>query len=421
MSHNRTMLYELRRVIFAGLILVASAHPVSAQTAPVPNNDPIYMRVVATPWPSDAAVLVGGGHRHSAYELYVTNFGKTKVRITELDVRGEKDGEPVMTQSAAGKQLAAMFVPASGDDGPKPNDPVLQPGQAGVFFIFADFDPARGAPDTLQTAIRIEQHGERAGSGTIQAAELDIDPPEPVAIRAPLLGMNWSAANGPSNTSAHRRAMLPAGGQPHIGQRYAIDWIQLGEDGNSFAGDKSKNQSYHAWDQEIHAVADGTIVEVKDGIPENVPNSGKIAGPITADTLAGNHIIEDLGDGHFAAYAHLRPGTLKVKENDTVHAGDVIAHLGNTGNSSEPHLHFQVCDAPSFFASEGLPFAIDKFTREDFKIDRANGHSKLSVKGGHPVTREEPMEDELDSFQEAGKSDAQISTPSRNLSTSPFP
>jgi hypothetical protein len=291
-----------------------------------------------------------------------------------------------------------MFMPGSGGDPTKPNNPILQPGQSGVFFIFADFAVGHADPDTFDTAIRIEQHGERSGSGTIHTAELDINPAVPIAIKSPLRGKNWSAGNGPSNTSPHRRSVLPVDGQPHIGQRYAIDWIQLGDDGNSFKGDKHKNSSYHAWDKEILAVAPGRVIEAKDGIPENIPESGKLAITITSDTLAGNHVIEDLGDGHFAAYAHLRPGTLKVKVGDTVHAGDVLGHLGNTGNSSEPHLHFQICDAPSFYDSEGLPFAIDQYTREDFKIDRANGHATLAVKSSHPVTREEPMEDELDSF-----------------------
>ncbi|MGH7925104.1 MAG: M23 family metallopeptidase, partial [Candidatus Binatus sp.] len=155
--------------------------------------------------------------------------------------------------------------------------------------------------------------------------------------------------------------------------------------------------SYHAWDQEIHAVADGKIVEVKDGIPENVPNSGKIAVPITYATLAGNHIIQQIGEDHYAAYAHLRPGTIKVKVGDTVHAGDVLAHLGNTGNSSQPHLHFQVCDAPSFVASEGLPFAIDQYTYEDYKIEKSP-KAALTVKASHAMTKQEPMEDELDAF-----------------------
>jgi len=393
-----TRSYRLWLVVIGVMILAGFWRPSYAEQAPpAPENDPLYMRVIASTWPSEAAILVGNGAKHSAYELYVTNAGSAPLKIVELTVQGKKNDEVVMTQTSAGKQLAAMFVPAPGD-GTKPHDPILQPGQAGVFFIFANFAPGHADPDSFDTAIRIEQHGPGSGSGTIQVAELDINPAAPITIQSPLRGKNWSAANGPSNTSPHRRAVLPANGQPHIGQRYAIDWIQLGDDGNSFTGDKHKNSSYHAWDQEIHAVADGKIVEVKDGLAENVPNSGKIAVTISSDTLAGNHIIQDLGDGHFAAYAHLRPGTLKVKVGDTVHAGDVIGRLGNTGNSSEPHLHFQVCDAPSFPDSEGLPFAIDKFTRDDFKIDKAKGHAALVVKSSHPVTHEEPMYDELDSF-----------------------
>jgi hypothetical protein len=388
----------MRLAVLGVMILAGFERPSFAEQAPpAPENDPLYMRVIASTWPSEAAILVGNGGNHSAYELYVTNAGSAPLKIVELTVQGKKNDEVVMTQTSAGKQLAAMFVPAPGD-GTKPHDPILQPGQAGVFFIFANFAPGHADPDSFETAIRIEQHGPTSGSGTIQVAELDINPAAPITIQSPLRGKNWSAANGPSNTSPHRRAVLPANGQPHIGQRYAIDWIQLGDDGNSFTGDKHKNSSYHAWDQEIHAVADGKIVEVKDGLAENVPNSGKIAVTISSDTLAGNHIIQDLGDGHFAAYAHLRPGTLKVKVGDTIHAGDVIGRLGNTGNSSEPHLHFQVCDAPSFPDSEGLPFAIDKFTRDDFKIDNAKGHTALVVKSSHPATLEEPMEDELDIF-----------------------
>jgi hypothetical protein len=395
------MMYRFRLLVLVALISLAFAQSSLAQqmAPPVPENDPLYMRVVATPYPPEAQILDGADRRHSAYELYVTNFGNTPLKIAKLDVQGKDDDKVVVNQSATGKQLAAMFLPATGGDASKPNEPVLKPGETGVFFIFVDWLPDQGDPDAFDTAITIEQHGERSGSGTIHASALEKNSDDPIVISSPLRDKNWLAANGPSNTSVHRRAMLPVNGQPHIGQRYAIDWIQLGADGNSFTGDKSKNSSYHAWDQEIHAVANGKIVAVKDGIPENVPNSGRIAVPTTSETLAGNYIILDLGDGHFAAYAHLRPGTLKVKVGDTVHAGSVLAHLGNTGNSSEPHLHFQVCNAPSFPASEGLPFAIDKFTLQDYKIDKAqNGNQMLRVKSSHPVTKQEPMEDELDSF-----------------------
>ncbi len=383
-------------LILVALTSFAFAGSSFAQSPTAPENDPLYMRVVATPYPPEAQILDGAGHRHSAYELYVTNWGKTPLKITKLEVNGKEDQKIVATLSASGKQLAAMFVPASGD-GTKPNDPNLKPGETGVFFIFVDWLPGQDDPDTFDTAITIEQHGERSGSGTIHTAALDINQDDPIVIHSPLLGKNWLAANAPSNTSSHRRAMLPINGQPHIGQRYAIDWIQLGDDGQAFTGDEHDNKSYHAWDQEIHAVADGKIVEVKDGIPENVPNSGKLAVQITNDTLPGNDIIQQLSEDHYAAYAHLRPGTIKVKVGDTVHAGDVIAHLGNTGNSSEPHLHFQVCDAPSFPASEGLPFAIDQYTYDDYKIEKTPKPA-LTVKSSHPMTKQEPMEDELDSF-----------------------
>jgi hypothetical protein len=383
-------------LILGALTSFAFAVSSYAQPPTVPENDPLYMRVIATPYPPEAQILDGAGHRHSAYELYVTNWGKTPLKITKLEVNGKDDQKIVATLSATGKQLATMFVPIGGD-GTKPNDPALKSGETGVFFIFVDWLPGQDDPDTFDTAITIEQHGERSGSGTIHTAALEVNQDDPIVIRSPLLGKNWQAANGPSNNSPHRRAMLPVNGQPHIGQRYAIDWIQLGDDGKSFTGDEHDNKSYHAWDQEIHAVADGKIVEVKDGIPENVPNSGKLAVQMTYDTLAGNHIIQQLSEDHYAAYAHLRPGTIKVKVGDTVHAGDVLAHLGNTGNSSEPHLHFQVCDAPSFLASEGLPFAIDQYTYEDYKLDKAPKPA-LTVKSSHPMTKQEPMEDELDSF-----------------------
>src|SRR5262249_26524121 len=135
----------------------------------------------------------------------------------------------------------------------------------------------------------------------------------------------------------------------------------------------------------------------KDGIPENVPHSGKTAVPITLATLAGNHVIEELGGGRFAAYAHLRPGTIPVKPGDQVHPGEVLGKLGNSGNSSEPHLHFQICDAPSFADSEGLPFAIAKLKALGSATD-AGDRWKLKMTGEKPISRIEPMENELDSF-----------------------
>jgi murein DD-endopeptidase MepM/ murein hydrolase activator NlpD len=137
--------------------------------------------------------------------------------------------------------------------------------------------------------------------------------------------------------------------------------LQLNPDGRSFAGDQKDNKSYRCYGAEALAVADGTVVATKDGIPENIPGPSSRAVPITLETVGGNHIILDLGGGRFAFYAHLQPGSLRVKNGDKVRRGQVLGLVGNSGNSTEPHLHFHISDANSPLSSEGLPYVFSSF------------------------------------------------------------
>src|SRR5690606_39234627 len=120
------------------------------------------------------------------------------------------------------------------------------------------------------------------------------------------------AANGPGNFSVHRRAVLAVDGRARVSQRYAIDWVRP-ENGSTFRGKREDNSAYHAYGAEVIAVADGTIVAVKDGIPENVPGLTSRAVPITLETIGGNLVVHDIGQGQYAFYAHLQPGSLRVK------------------------------------------------------------------------------------------------------------
>jgi hypothetical protein len=180
-------------------------------------------------------------------------------------------------------------------------------------------------------------------------------------IGPPLSGGEWVALNGPSNDSGHRRAMIKIDGRPWIAQRFAIDWVRFRDNGETSKGDKKDNKSYLAYGSEVLAVADAVVATVKDGIPENVPGENSRAVAMTIDTLGGDHVILDLGGGHFAFYAHLQPGSLRVKAGDHVTRGQVLALVGNSGNSTEPHLHFHVSDRNSPLASEGIPYALDAF------------------------------------------------------------
>ena len=164
-----------------------------------------------------------------------------------------------------------------------------------------------------------------------------------VAITPPFGGGGgpWVAVNGPSNTSGHRRTAIPLDGEAQIGQRFATDWIKLGPDGLAFHGDSLVNSNWYGHGTPVVAVADGIVTEVKDGIIE-------------------------IGGGNYAFYAHLKPGSVAVKLGDRVKRGQQIGLLGNSGNSTAPHLHFHVTNGNSPLGSEGLPFVFEKFELLDW-------------------------------------------------------
>jgi murein DD-endopeptidase MepM/ murein hydrolase activator NlpD len=209
-------------------------------------------------------------------------------------------------------------------------------------------------------------------------------------ISPPLRGDNWVAGNGPSNTSGHRRTIIPIDGKARIPQRFAIDWVQLNPDGMTYTGDPLDNKNYRAYGSEALAVANGIVVATKDGIPQNVPGENSRAVPITLETVGGNHVILDLGNGHYAFYAHLQPGSLRVKVGDRVKRGQVLGLVGNSGNSTEPHLHFHIGDSNSPLGSEGIPYVFESFEARA-RSDAPLVKHKLEI----------PTEDEIVNFGES--------------------
>ena len=102
------------------------------------------------------------------------------------------------------------------------------------------------------------------------------------------------------------------------------------------------------------------MVKVIDGLPEQEP--GVFPEDISPDEADGNSVILDIGGGNYANYAHFQPGSIRVKEGDRVNRGDVLALVGNSGNSLAPHLHSHVMSSPLSLASNELPYLVDSFT-----------------------------------------------------------
>jgi hypothetical protein len=197
-----------------------------------------------------------------------------------------------------------------------------------------------------------------------------IDAGEPVVVGPPLAGDGWVALYGCCQPGfPHRSSPAPLNGQIINGQRFAIDWKRIDEAGAFYESDRDDNESHVDYGADILAVADGTVVTTLDGQAANKPGVLPAHDPVLRDQLTvenvdGNHIVLDLGDGHYAFYAHLRTGTLLVDEGDEVTAGQKLAELGNTGNANASHLHFHIMDGPSVLGSNGLPYVIDGFDYE---------------------------------------------------------
>ena len=149
-------------------------------------------------------------------------------------------------------------------------------------------------------------------------------------------------------------------GEIWTSEQFAIDFIQIGPNGSAVKpGDEGKKADPASWwgyGTPVLAVARGVVTEAVDKFENNVPLAPKAA---EGEDTPGNHVILDIGDGRYVAYAHLMPNSIKVKMGQHVQVGQLIANLGNTGNSDEPHLHFQVQNGPSFVRSHGLPFVFD--------------------------------------------------------------
>jgi hypothetical protein len=209
--------------------------------------------------------------------------------------------------------------------------------------------------------------------GIARVSELD----HPVVVELPLRG-EWSVERTPADR-------IPSHGTDLLGQRYAYDlvrtdhrpgfrlhpagtlrWLLLG----------GRTRDCLGWGQPVHAASDGAIVQAVDGVPERqwlhvarefwwaVKTTVAFArGGLNPARLAGNHVIMATA-GTFALYAHLVPGSVVVTRGQQVRAGEVLGRVGHSGNSTAPHLHFQLMDSADPLQATGVPCAFAAYRVE---------------------------------------------------------
>ncbi|MFD7629198.1 peptidoglycan DD-metalloendopeptidase family protein [Streptomyces sp. NPDC059851] len=191
---------------------------------------------------------------------------------------------------------------------------------------------------------------------------------EPAREVEPPVAGRWSAANSPADRT-------PSHGSHRLAQACAIDiTAEPGPQDPPHPGFARlwplvrPARAFPAFGAPLYAVADAVVVRVSDRQRDHLSRTSwpavlylllaeasvrDLAGP---DRIIGNHVVLDLGDGTYALYGHLKRGSLRVRAGERVTAGQLIAECGNSGNSTEPHLHFQLMDGPDPDTARGLPF-----------------------------------------------------------------
>lgn len=201
---------------------------------------------------------------------------------------------------------------------------------------------------------------------------------EPVEVASPVRG-RWTVVHSPASD-------VPSHGVRGYAQSHAVDIIHPRPEGTEptypVFGGFEKPERFTSFGEPLHAVADGTVVRALDSRRDHLSRTSWLAfaylmvidglrdlgGPAA---VVGNHVVIDHGDDVYSLYAHVRRGSTTVAAGDRVAAGDVIGQIGNSGNTSEPHLHFQMMDRPTVLRAAGLPFRLEGIEQPEGAFDRA--------------------------------------------------
>jgi len=337
----------MRNLAFAVLLMFASGAAATDRAAPLRQS--FDLQVPAAPAPvriEGVSVLV--------YELHLSNFSSEPLQLLGVEARDAERGAPLADY--AGAALVRRFDRLAAVQGSDAR--TLAPGQRGVLYLELALPAGAPLPRRLDHRIRYAPAGSEAAAVVVggdtpvaQAATLMLGPP--------VSGGPWIAIHHPDWPRGHRRVIYTVDGRARIPGRYAIDWVKLDAQGRSADGDPDLVANAYGYGAPVLAVADATVAAVRDDVTETarVSEHGKQA----LGDATGNYLALDLGDGRYAFYEHLKPGSVRVAPGQRVRRGEVVAALGFTGDSTGPHLHFHVADRASPLGAEGVAYEFQRF------------------------------------------------------------
>lgn len=318
--------------------------------------------------PSPPIPVTIGKNKVVVYELHVTNFDTVPLTLKRVEIFAARDSvEPLANfeddklSTMMTRVGTTMTMPGSSSVGAE-DTRRIDPGGRNVVFVWIELPVNHAVPASLRHRIIFSSTPTAGGKpidATLEDFPVAISQDSATILSPPFNGGIWLAGDGPVNDSNHRRSIFAIDGHIYSPERFAIDWVKVGPNGDSRHDGTAKNENWWGWGEAVLAVADGEITKVVDEFPDNTP---RVVPPVTLDNIAGNHIILQITENRFVTYAHLQKGSIKVRVGDHVHRGDVLALIGNSGNTTGAHLHLQVTDRNSVLESQGVPFVFVNFT-----------------------------------------------------------
>ena len=341
-----------------------AGHPArtSARGATAAGPD-AFTPVTVTPLGSSHSPVLGtDGAYHLVYELELTNTKLAPATLLRVDVLDAGTRSRVIA-SFNGPTVLGRLRTLHPQDAQSAG---IAPDVSRLFYIELSFAKLTDIPSALTHHVWIRGAANPGTSAPTPldyvAGRVDLDGAPLPVLGPPLAGAGWVATNGCCNSLIiHRGSVQSVNGALYDAQRFAIDYMRLNAAGEFVHGDAADVRNYVDYGADVLAVADGTVASALDPLDDQPPGTLPNPAGITLETVDGNHVVLDLGHGRYAFYAHLQKGSVTVRVGQRVTKGTVIGKLGNSGNTSAPHLHFHLVNSPSALGSDGLPYLISGF------------------------------------------------------------
>ncbi len=371
----------MKNWLSAALILTLCGAGLTMTPAAVSAEPEEYTPLVAQYTATPRLAKLSDGTYCLNYELIFSNAIKTKITIESIRIVDPATNDSEIYRLSKEKILSSIYIPGA----PQPRLS-LAPAEGGFIRIDLSFSSERQVPKKLGHIITVsvdKPYGNILPGYVERIAETAVVS-EPVVIGPPLKGDKWIALAVGKDTY-HRGAIMPINGKWFAPERWAVDWIQMNDENKLCTGELTKNENYPQFGKEVLAVKSGTIETVRDGLPDIAP--GKFPEKMTIQEAAGNYIILELGDGNYALYAHIKRGSIKVKPGQKVRKGEVIGLLGNSGNTTAPHLHFHVIRGKLPLGSDGIPYVLESFIVKGTAVSQDALETELESGTSLEITR----------------------------------